>query len=530
MDIVGDSSKFQKATDDAVSKTGGLKSVLSGAAMGVGLGAFNLATDAVMGFVGALGDAGEAARADAAEQSTLARNLKSYAGATNAVVAGTEDWISAQARLGYSDSELRDSFNKTISATGNVEDSQKIAAAAMDLARAKGISLEEATDVLTKAYLGQTRGLKTLGIEVDKGVTGMDAINAATAGAAGAAEEYANTSEGRMAAAQIKQDEAWEKIGTVVMKITDVVLPLAADAFAWIADTIVAAADAVQPFIDQFINWLMPIFAEMQPVLQELGVVFQTVFAAIGETVKGAVGFIMGIWDKFGGNIIEGVKIAFNYVKNTIQNVLKVVQGVFDIFSGIFSGDWNKVWGGIKSVFTGIWDQIKNVFSTVINLLRNALDGFGKLVGGVWDGIVKGIGDGVKTLVGFFTSLPGKIANAVGGLFDGIPKAFKAALNWLIRMWNNLQFKLGPFDLGPMGTIGPWTLGTPNLPYFHQGGVVPGTPGSDVLAVLQAGETVVPAGRSGGSGFTIIVQGDVYGDGIDALADKLALRMRLRGA
>ena len=56
---------------------------------------------------------------------------------------------------------------------------------------------------------------------------------------------------------------------------------------------------------------------------------------------------------------------------------------------------------------------------------------------------------------------------------------------------------------------------------------MPGTPGADVLAVLQAGERVLPRGTAGG-GQPIIVNingGLIDGPTIDALTNALARRL-----
>jgi hypothetical protein len=57
--------------------------------------------------------------------------------------------------------------------------------------------------------------------------------------------------------------------------------------------------------------------------------------------------------------------------------------------------------------------------------------------------------------------------------------------------------------------------------------VVPGTPGSDVLAVLQAGERVLPRGASGGPIVVVNINGGLIdGPTIDALTNALARRLR----
>jgi hypothetical protein len=40
--------------------------------------------------------------------------------------------------------------------------------------------------------------------------------------------------------------------------------------------------------------------------------------------------------------------------------------------------------------------------------------------------------------------------------------------------------------------VGGITISTPNIPYLPAGGIVPGVPGSDVPAILQAGVLVIP--------------------------------------
>jgi hypothetical protein len=103
-----------------------------------------------------------------------------------------------------------------------------------------------------------------------------------------------------------------------------------------------------------------------------------------------------------------------------------------------------------------------------------------------------------RSIVDFVTSLPGKIASAARGMWDGIVWAFKGAINWLIGLWNRLDFGINIHvpdwipGIGGMGFSVPDLL--PDLPYLAQGGIVPATPGGR-LAVLGEGgqdEAVIP--------------------------------------
>jgi hypothetical protein len=136
----------------------------------------------------------------------------------------------------------------------------------------------------------------------------------------------------------------------------------------------------------------------------------------------------------------------------------------------------------------------------------------------------------IDRVVRFLGGVGNRISAVTRGMWDGIWQAFRGAINSIIRGWNNLSFSVPSFNLGPLGNFGGQTIGTPNVQYLHTGGIVPGVPGSNVAAILQAGERVVPRTEARGGGITIIVQGHIYGiSGVDELSDRVALRLRMNG-
>jgi hypothetical protein len=537
VDIVGDADKFTKSMDAASGKASGFGNVLKGVGMGIGMGALNLATDAVGAFVGQLDDAAKAYREDQASQVKLGQALKNNVANWNGNTDAIEQVIGAQMRLGFGDEEQRDSLSKLVGSTKDITEAQKWQVAAMDLARLKGIDLASATDMMMKASQGNFKALKSVGISLDKNATSADAYAAIMGVAGGQAEAFANTSEGKQLAAQNKVGEAWERIGGVVDQISQVVMPLLADAFQVVVDVIMNGLAFLQPAFDVIGQVIGTVFTTITDawnrfvgmfqsgststseeaeslgnIVKSIGEIFGAVFGWIKEQVDRALKGVQIIWNAFGKDIMNAIGTAFDYVKNTIKNALKVVEGIFDIFSGIFSGDWDKVWNGIKKVFEGVWNQIKNIIDTALKLI-------GGLVSGAWDALVKTI-----------SGLGARIGRAASGMWDGIWGAFKAVINSIIRGWNSLKFTLPEVDMGPAGKFGGFTIGTPNIPYLHAGGIVPGAPGSDQLAILQAGERVIPRNQvgSGATEVHIHIDQGAYIDGpsIDRLANLITKRMR----
>lgn len=123
---------------------------------------------------------------------------------------------------------------------------------------------------------------------------------------------------------------------------------------------------------------------------------------------------------------------------------------------------------------------------------------FRDIVQGAFD-VVKGA---AESFWNFLSSLPGKIWGIAGTIMDALSWPYKTAFNLVSKAWNNtvgqLSFEIPSWVPG----LGGRGFSMPNLPEFHSGGVVPGSPGTEVPILAMAGETVTPAG--GGGGATVV--------------------------
>jgi hypothetical protein len=177
----------------------------------------------------------------------------------------------------------------------------------------------------------------------------------------------------------------------------------------------------------------------------------------------------------------------------------------------------------------------------ILVLLINHFD----LVKAAWDTVTHWIGDRVHDVGAFFSWLGDSIPRWIGAAFDWIKGAFWAVVQFHIDAGNKLvsifqsigSAILAPFKwafneisdawnktIGSLSWhvpdwvpfIGGNTISAPRLPHFHSGGMVPGAPGSEVLAVLQAGETVTPVGAPAGGPLAVVFSSDgsALGDAI----------------
>lgn len=126
----------------------------------------------------------------------------------------------------------------------------------------------------------------------------------------------------------------------------------------------------------------------------------------------------------------------------------------------------------------------------------------------------------------FIKKIPGWIGTAFARVSNAITAPFRSAFNAVATAWNNTVGRLSWTVPGWVPFIGGNTISVPHLPHFHSGGTVPGIPGSETLAVLQAGERVTT--RGGGDRSVIEIRGD--GSALaDGLVELLSRAVRSRG-
>ncbi|KXK61951.1 hypothetical protein AWW66_10950 [Micromonospora rosaria] len=136
-----------------------------------------------------------------------------------------------------------------------------------------------------------------------------------------------------------------------------------------------------------------------------------------------------------------------------------------------FQDSWRWIWSKIGEPVKAAWDWIKRVGGT-------ALD--------------------------YYLSMPGRIWGAFKKIGGYVSAPFRAGFNAVSTAWNNTVGRLSWTVPGWVPFLSGKTVSAPQLPTFHSGGTIPGRPGENVLAVLQAGERVSSPSASRGDGVVVL--------------------------
>jgi hypothetical protein len=272
------------------------------------------------------------AAADQAAQSKLLAALKARGLATESVTAAIDAQISAAAKLGFTDDEVRASVEASTRFTKDYSVAQKMQTVAMDLARTTGMTLADATIAVGRAYTGTGgRVLKTLGI-TGKAIKGQEVLDAILNKTRGSAEAYGKTAEGAFAALSIQAAELKESFGDAflpaVTKLFIGLQPLL-DRF---ANYIKSATPAIQKFTDELVTkllaklpgWISKVEAKFPEILRQIGK-FADDIKGVGKSADGLLGpggsitlLVTGIGAAFGG--LRGA-IAANLLKGGVDPI-----------------------------------------------------------------------------------------------------------------------------------------------------------------------------------------------------------------
>lgn len=269
--------------------------------------------------------------------------------------------------------------------------------------------------------------------------------------------------------------------------------------FTNVFDAVLAIALPIIEKIMEYVNLFIDVLNMLMDILSDtVFPIFKTVFNGISSTVKTFYDFSKPIFDEF-MNVLDGVvSFALDYflapldmvfktvvdiikaivdpIKQVIGGVQQMLQGIIDFVLGVFTGNWEQAWNGVKSIFSGIWNSLSGivdgVWKTILSLFSNG--------GKIFSGVVEGIGKVFK--------------NIVNSMISSINKVIRVPFDTINGLLNTIRsFSI----LGQKPFAGLWSknpLPVPQIPKLAQGGYV--KPNQPQLAMIgdnrHQGEIVAP--------------------------------------
>jgi phage-related protein len=182
----------------------------------------------------------------------------------------------------------------------------------------------------------------------------------------------------------------------------------------------------VIPILEALASFIQSITAKITSFWQENG-------AQITQAVKNAFNMIKSIIEFVMPAVLFIIKTVWGNIKGVIDGALNIIMGLIKVFAGIFTGDFSKMWEGVKQLFSGALEFLWNL----INLML-----IGKLIGGIKAFVTGGIKQFTtfwNKAVEIFKNLDDHVFKIIGSLASKVVGKFKSLYDEGARIFGTLR-------------------------------------------------------------------------------------------
>lgn len=236
----------------------------------------------------------------------------------------------------------------------------------------------------------------------------------------------------------------------------------------------VGLSDTFGKFLDVYNTYVVPF---LQNIANNFNNLWNSHLKPFMDNVTGLIGSIIDaiktLWEKWlkpfvdwiVQNIIPVLVPIFESIWNTISNIfgaivdtiggiIQTLKGLIDFIVGIFTGDWNKAWNGIKSIFTGIWEAvtgffeitwstIKGIVETYINIVKAQISAVLSAIKlcweNTWDDISRFLISSWNAIKTTISNMKMWIVNAFQVVYNQITSMFANIGTFFSNVWDNIK-------------------------------------------------------------------------------------------
>ncbi len=272
-----------------------------------------------------------------------------------------------------------------------------------------------------------------------------------------------------------------EALAPVFLTLVEAILPLIEAILPPLALLITELVTALAPLIVSVISLLTPFIDLLAPLIQLIGPILGPLIELLVQLVTVAIDPLINMINIF-------LVPAFNLVADVIGAVMPIIEalmqtlgGFIDFIMGVFTGDWERAWSGLKDIAAGQLNGIIGIAEGVINSVIAIIN---NMIGQI-NGVAKTIGIDVKVAKLGKVDIP-SVAFATGGL---VATATRAVVG-----------EAGPEAIvplnRPLNQVDPSVRGISAL---LQGKSMPGSSSSGPSLVVESGAISISGVRDEGN-------------------------------
>ena len=240
------------------------------------------------------------------------------------------------------------------------------------------------------------------------------------------------------------------------------------------------------PLINWIIANLLPVAAKIIDVVGTTAIkVIKSLIKIIGDvadTLSGIIDFLVGVftgnWELAWQGIKEIADGAWNFIKDVVSGAWEIIKtvtkGALNIIKTVINTAWNAiktatstVWNAIKKTLSGLWNVLKTTAKTVFDAIKTKVTGVWDKIkdktSRTWESVTTFVSTKVETIKTAITDKFNAARDAVKSAFEGIVDFIKRPINQAINIVNNaigvINNAIGGIESA--FSFGPWDVPTP---------------------------------------------------------------------
>ena len=177
-------------------------------------------------------------------------------------------------------------------------------------------------------------------------------------------------------------EEVRTKIDAILASMSDTVGAFVQEIRAdmqWLYDNIIdpIIAPLTQMFQDLWNNSLKNTLADVGSFIRALIVDAMEIYNNFIVPVVSWLGqYFAPIWASVTKFVIGVVGTFLEYVSDIIGSVITIFKGIINFLTGVFTGNWEKAWEGVSTIFDGIAKGLVAIIKVPLNLIIDLINGF----------------------------------------------------------------------------------------------------------------------------------------------------------
>lgn len=206
------------------------------------------------------------------------------------------------------------------------------------------------------------------------------------------------------------KDPSWENFGKIIQGIGVAMIGLGIIIGVATGGWVVAIVGAIVLIVGTIIRYWEQIKAFLQKGIDWLSGKSDWVHQMFGDTIG-------NIYDTF----VKNLQLILNWIDGTFKNIKGAFDGFIQFIKGVFTGNWQQAWDGIKAIFSNTFQATLRTFRTFFTIIKNNVVAFARTAGDIIGGAFKIVVNSVLSAIERVLNSPIRAVNRLIGVINAVP-------------------------------------------------------------------------------------------------------------